>query len=219
MKVDQFLREISAASFENVFNPYSQQCSVFDGSDAPRVRRKLLRDILAAASTTGVDSIWLGRDLGYRGGRRTGLALTDDVHLSEHAGRWGIEVNRPTKGEAVSERTAAVVWSVLSSITCPVFLWNVFPFHPYMPEDPFSNRNHNARERAAGEKLLISLIDLLKPTKIVAIGNDAETVVKKVGRGLDVVKVRHPSYGGQTDFVKQVQGIYEGTNWLQGRLI
>jgi len=29
----------------------------------------------------GSNTIWMGRDLGYRGGRRTGLALTDEAHL------------------------------------------------------------------------------------------------------------------------------------------
>ena len=120
-----------ALDFENTFNPYSKRCAVYDLDDAPRRRAHALQAMLDAATRVEVDSIWIGRDLGYRGGRRTGLALTDDVHISTHAKRWGVTVERPTKGEALAERTAAVIWSVLSRVEASIFLWNVFPLHPH----------------------------------------------------------------------------------------
>jgi hypothetical protein len=219
MNAEYFIKEISSLSFENAFNPYSERCEVYDYSDAPQRRRALLLKILNAASGMEVDSIWIGRDLGYRGGRRTGLALTDDVHFSHHAERWGIKVDRPTKGQAVPERTAAVIWSVLSLISSPVFLWNVFPLHPYEAGDPFTNRAHNVKERIAGEELLALLIEFLKPKRIIAIGNDAEKTANKIAGGLDVIKVRHPSYGGQSDFLRQTHEIYAIRMHKQAQLI
>lgn len=209
MKAENFVKEICSLSFEHTFNPYSDRCEVYDYSDAPQKRKALLLKILTVASNVEVDAIWVGRDLGYRGGRRTGLALTDDIHLSNHVERWGVKVDRLTKGQAVPERTAAVIWSVLSLISNPVFLWNVFPLHPYEAGDPFSNRAHNVKERIAGEELLALLIDFLRPKRIVAIGNDAEkTVSRIVQTNIDVIKVRHPSYGGQTDFLNQIHECY-----------
>jgi len=164
--------------------------------------------MLKAAGEVEVDSIWIGRDLGYRGGRRTGLALTDDVHFFDHAERWGVEVDRPTKGQAVPERTAAVIWSILSQIENPVFLWNVFPLHPYEEGDPFSNRTHNSKERAAGEELLSLLIKILNPKRVVAIGNDAEKAAVRIMENAEIVKVRHPSYGGQNTFLSQMESLY-----------
>lgn len=70
----------------------------------------------------GATALWIGRDLGYRGGRRTGLALTDDVHASHHARRWEIQMESPTVGTAVAERTAAVVWGMLDRISARIFL-------------------------------------------------------------------------------------------------
>ncbi|WP_354200651.1 uracil-DNA glycosylase [Bradyrhizobium sp. JR4.1] len=164
--------------------------------------------MLEAATKSEVDSLWVGRDLGYRGGRRTGLALTDDVHMDLHARRWNLSITRPTKGQAVSERTAAVIWSVLDSIASPVFLWNVFPLHPHEPEEPFSNRSHNAKERAAGEEILADLVRLLAPKRIIAIGNDAARSAARISRNQLTIQVRHPSYGGQTEFLTQIKGLY-----------
>lgn len=180
MKPIHFVGALGALDFENTFNPYTNRCAVHDLDDAPRRRSKSLHAMIEAAAEREIDSIWIGRDLGYRGGRRTGLALTDDVHLYAHAQRWGVSVERPTKGQAVAERTAAVIWSILSHIRAPVFLWNVFPLHPHEPDDPFSNRSHNSRERRAGEELLFQLILLLKPRRLIAIGTEAALTANRL---------------------------------------
>jgi hypothetical protein len=204
-----FVRSIQKVKFANVFNPYSDRCAVHDLDDAPDRRTKALLGMLEAAATTDVDALWIGRDLGYRGGRRTGLALTDDVHLSIHATRWNISVERATAGSMIAERTAAVIWSLLASVRAHVFLWNVFPFHPHDPHDPFTNRSHNSRERAAGEAILAELIVLLRPRRLVCIGNDAAKAALRLAGLADVVQVRHPSYGGQRDFLRQMGCLYD----------
>ncbi len=209
MRPVRFVEALGALDFQNTFNPYSNRCAVHDLDDAPRRRSQTLRSMLEVAITLEIDSIWIGRDLGYRGGRRTGLALTDDVHIHAHAARWGVTIERPTKGEAVAERTAAVLWRVLAQIEASVFLWNVFPLHPHESDDPFSNRSHNSRERRAGEELLFQLILLLKPCRLIAIGNDAARAAHRLGDRHEVVQVRHPSYGGQTEFSKQISELYD----------
>ena len=209
MKTEQFVRELSELNFDNVFNPYSDRCVVHDLDDAPKRRLQTLLTVIEVATEQDIDSIWIGRDLGYRGGRRTGLAFTDDAHINEHVSRWELSTQRATRGEVVAERTAAVIWRVLAQIEVSVFLWNVFPLHPHEPDSPFSNRSHNSFERRIGEEFLSELILLLKPLRLVAVGNDAARTAYRLSEQHRVIKVRHPSYGGQREFVAQMKESYE----------
>ena len=209
MSPAHFVKRLKGLKFKDTFNPYSDRCQVHDMHDAPRRRSRALRHMLETAAKREIDSLWIGRDLGYRGGRRTGLALTDDVHILAYAERWGVSIERPTKGELVAERSATVIWNVLSQIEVRVFLWNVFPLHPHESENPFSNRSHNSHERRVGEELLVELIHLLKPRRLIAIGNDAAQTAHRLSDQHRVVQVRHPSYGGQTQFVAQMSKLYD----------
>lgn len=208
MSPAHFLKALQHLQFDHVFNPYTDRCPVHDREDAPERRSEVLLAVLEAAAGRPVDALWIGRDYSYRGGRRTGLAFTDDEHLDEHAGRWGLTAQRPVRGAVVRELSARVVWNVLSRIEATVFLWNVFPFHPHQPDNPFSNRSHVAVERRSGQNLLEQLVRLLDPAAIIAIGNDAEKAARRLAGPAEVVKVRHPSYGGQTEFLAGMEAYY-----------
>jgi hypothetical protein len=60
-----------------------------------------------------------------------------------------------------------------------------------------------------GEAILAELILILRPRRLVSIGNDAAKTASRVAGLADVVKVRHPSYGGQRDFVNQIGCLYD----------
>jgi hypothetical protein len=211
MQPVEFVTQLSAVRFEHTFNPYADECVVHDLEDAARNRAAALVAILNAACAVEIDSLWIGRDLGYRGGRRTGLALTDDIHVTPHARRWNLPLTRHTGGLPVSERTASIIWGMLDQISAPIFLWNVFPLHPHERDAPFTNRLHNVRERRTGEAILSQLVHMLRPKRIVALGNDADVAARRFEGLCQVVKARHPSYGGQSEFVKQIRGLYQLT--------
>jgi len=202
-----FATTLSHTRLPSVFNPYGDCCPVHDHPDAARVRKRNLVRCLEAALAARVDTIWIARDLGYRGGRRTGVPLTDEIHLDQ-AGAFlgGITLNRATRGPVAAERTAAIVWSVLSRIGEHAVLWNIFPLHPHAEDDPFSNRCHTRAERKATWPLLTALIAMIQPRRIVAIGRDAGLAL--AGIDIPVQVVRHPSYGGQAEFVAGIHEIY-----------
>jgi hypothetical protein len=97
---------------------------------------------------------------------------------------------------------------MLDGINARIFLWNVFPLHPHEPGEPFTNRQHDARERRTGENLLADLVTLLRPSRLIAIGNDAAVSAARIAGQTPIVCVRHPSYGGQTQFVRQLKELY-----------
>ena len=202
-----FAAALSQVSMPLVFNPYMDCCAVHDLPAAASIRRGNLQRFLESSMDARVDTIWIARDLGYRGGRRTGVPLTDEIHL-EKAGvlSGGIRLNRATVGPLVAERTATVIWNVLAEVREPTMLWNVFPFHPYAEGDSFSNRCHTKAEREATWPLLTALLSMIKPRRIVAIGRDAEIALSDLE--IPVNLVRHPSYGGQNEFISGVRKIY-----------
>ena len=208
MTPSSFVKALQDLESDHVFNPYKDRCPVYDREDAPQQRSKILLSVLEAALAQPLEALWLGRDFGYRGGRRTGLAFTDDEHLPEHAGRWGLTLQNATRGGMAGERSARAVWNVLSRVDAPVFLWNVFPLHPHDPDNPFSNRKHNARERASGEGILSQLVHMLEPSRIVAVGRDAACTASRLFGRYEILAVSHPSHGGQKIFTDRMSEWY-----------
>jgi len=199
MNSRKFVAALSEIHLDNVFNPYSDHCPVHDLATGPSVRRNNLRSYLTAVETLGTDTIWMGRDLGYRGGRRTGLALTDEGHLGNLAASYpGTLPARATRGPAVIERTASEIWAALDQIKRPPLLWNVFPFHPHEFDKPFTNRRFKTSELAQVNELNHQLIRWQGIRRIVCIGRDAAEYA--TGFGVEVECIRHPSYGGIKDF-------------------
>lgn len=206
MRIERFLNGLSGVRLDAVFNPYADRCPASDLSAAPAIRKANLQAYMRAAEDV-ISSVWFGRDLGYRGGRRTGLALTDERHLGNFSRRYGgVAVAQATSGPPMAERTATIVWDAINRLPAPPFLWNVFPFHPHERHDPMSNRCHTAAERRLCLPLIEEFLDWLRPTTIVAIGNDARKTLSELGYGCRYV--RHPSYGGQADFLRGIEEIY-----------
>ena len=235
MNAELFVNYLSQITFNSVFNPYRDLCDEHDHSESPAIRRLNLQRYLDAAVNCGVESVWLGRDCGYRGGRRTGIALTDEINLEALDYMFGISglvkatIGEPVKertatevwedhmlgisglvkatiGEPVKERTATEVWKIIREVDAKVFLWNIFPFHPFEDGNPMSNRRHSAREFNECKELLCCLLEWLQPKMIVAIGADAHKALSRLK--FKASPVRHPSYGGHLEFANGIRQLY-----------
>lgn len=207
MNVKSFVGELASVRLPNVFNPYSDTCALHDLPKAAALRRQNLVSLLLSLLDLGSDTVWMGRDLGYRGGRRTGLALTDEAHLPWVARVYrGASAVRATSGEAVAERTAAEIWGALPQLDIPPLLWNVFPFHPHEDGDGMSNRKFSMSELAQAEELNAQLFEGLGIRRAISIGQDAASYAQRFG--LKVSTVRHPSYGGTSEFRAGIAAIY-----------
>lgn len=207
MSIDELVQSIAAISLPNVFNPYSDVCEIHDNAMSPIIRCQNLKNLLQVSVESNVSTMWFGRDLGYLGGRRTGVALTDEIHLSHHQKMFrDVDLRKATKSPVQGERTANMTWDYLNEIREPVFLWNIFPFHPHEQDNQLSNRCHTKKERHSVSHIIKGIIDLIAPEKVIAIGNDSYCGLSEME--VDSIKVRHPSYGGKSDFVDGLNLIY-----------
>jgi uracil-DNA glycosylase len=206
MTPERFVSDLARFHFASAFNPYSDHCPVHDAPNAPALRRHNLTNYLTGVLEMAPSTVWLGRDFGYRGGRRTGIALTDEFHLENLQQRMPIKnLVRATVGPVVKERTATEVWKAINLLSQPPVLWNVFPFHPFEEGDYFSNRSHTRSEFKSCSGILSVFLNWLKPKIIIALGADAHRAA--TGVGFDCILVRHPSYGGQADFAKGIRKV------------
>ena len=201
----QLVNELAQISMENVFNPYHDRCPFYDLADAPAIRRANLAAVVDAAIDRGCAELWVGLELGARGGRRTGLPLTDELMMNHCTAYWGIHgLRRATRGDAVQEQTARFVWSAVSGRQRTVFFWNAFPFHSHMPGS-ITNRGHTLAERLAVPPILPWLVEILGVNRIVALGRAAEQAV--ADHGLLARYVRHPGRGGGAAFLDAIRQV------------
>src|SRR5438045_3471112 len=112
MTVDVFVEQLSGITLSGVFNPYRDVCSTCDSANSPKIRKQNVSLFLQTMIDKGARSLWLGRDLGYLGGRRTGIPLTDEFHLPVLSSSFGIAgIAKATIDiDPKKERTAAAVW-------------------------------------------------------------------------------------------------------------
>ena len=204
-----FIDRLAEVEISNVFNPYRHRCDVHDLDNAAPIRRNNLEIVLKARHAMSVDSIWFGRDLGYRGGRRTGLALTDEVTMHTMVGPLGmpLRIAKATHGTPIAERTAAVIWNLIKRLPRAPMLWNAFPFHPHEREAHFTNRAHTARERRETAWSIEALVERFNGPKLIAIGNDASKALSDLGFTHE--NARHPSYGGQREFIETMERLHD----------
>ncbi len=207
MNSQAFVEQLSKLSFPNVFNQYSDICDQCDHASSPIIRQSNLRMYLDTMLSLGVEGIWIGRDCGYRGARRTGIALTDEISMALLESRFKVHgLAKATAGKPIKERTSTEIWKALSMINTAAFLWNVFPFHPFEAENPLSNRCHSIREFDECQDILQNILRMLKPRFVVAVGSEAQRNISRLG--FKSTRVRHPSYGGSQQFLHEILSIY-----------
>ncbi len=175
---------------------------------ANEIRRRNLRLYLDQMAQIGPRTLLIGEAVSYRGGRLTGIAF-----VSESVMLAGVETTsgrilgadhgyrKATTGPKLStEASATMVWGTIRTIAPLPLLWNAFPFHPFTPGNPLSNRAPRAAELQIGARFIAKLMDLFAFEQIVAIGNSASSSLRQMN--IEHTLVRHPSMGGKNLFVE-----------------
>lgn len=203
-KIERLIETIKSTCFENVFNPYVHNCREHDNANSCSIREKNLKIYLNQQLKLSPKVVWVGRDLGYRGGRRTGIPLTDEMHLGTlNQALNTTKITKATVTDPLKEMTAREIWKLASCFSFPPFLWNVFPFHPYVENEPMTNRSHSKTEYLSSKIILEQILDIFQFDLYFALGRDAYAGLDDLG--LKPIYVRHPSHGGQKEFNKTIK--------------
>ena len=198
-----FIAKLANYQGENIFNPYKDVCWEHDKDQtAPQKRQENLLEVLKFFEDNQCDALWVGLALGYKGGRNTGLAFTDEYNIGKASGVYKTQLLTTQKGHSLQkENTANCIWDILPDLQEKIFMWNAFPMHPHHKNKPNSNRNPISTEFQFGAECLKDLCRILQPKSLLAIGRDAYFLMK--GRAYNqypIDVVRHPSFGGVNIF-------------------
>lgn len=147
-------------------------------------------------------ALLVGEAPGYRGCRLTGIPFSSGELLLGGQHRFFREL-APRLDIAVIEKeaSASMVWECLERRRNLPLFWNTFPFHPHREGKAQSNRAPVAQEIREGRHYLEMLIEIYQPQCFAAVGRAAENALGLLFPAQKVRYIRHPSYGGKSDFV------------------
>jgi hypothetical protein len=215
-RFDRFVSDLRSIELsERATNQFSHTTGDLQGN---AVRRRNLRLYLGEMEVIEPRTLLIGEAVSYRGGRLTGIAfVSESVMLGGVDTRSGRILGadhgyrKATPGPKLStEASATMVWETIRDIHPLPLLWNAFPFHPFGPDSPDSNRAPSAGELLIGQTFIERLLSLFAFDRIVAIGNHASLSLQRMD--IEHTKVRHPSQGGKNLFVEGMARLSQTRN-------
>lgn len=183
-----------------VSNPYLQQ----DIADNLRLYFKEMLKL------KGRRILLVGEALGYKGGNITGIPFSSGKTFARFDHPLLNKIAKQLKlSKLESENTATIVWEYLSKKSETPLFWNSFPFHPHPKGNKNKNRAPTAKEVEAGIVYLKKLHSIYKPKLVAGIGGKGVECAQKAFPEQDIIYIRHPSYGGKSDFIDGMDSIIE----------
>jgi len=193
LKIESFVKRLSRLpTLAHATNPYSREAL------ASNLRNYL--SLLLSFPYSG--HLLVGEAPGYKGCAKCGIPFTSERVLSQNNHPFILALReRITITGSATEVTATKVWNQLDGkLTVPAF-WNVFPFHPWVPGNVAKNRKPNPAETEIGMPYLDTVVDILRPHTIVAVGQVANRVLQYRYPKLRYASFSHPSMGGYQGFL------------------
>ena len=187
-----------------------------DAHDPGGWRKKRLRRFLEIPRDGHPLVLFVGISPGKNGAAVSGVGFSSKKTFSDTSDPRLVSVGEVTKwvsigGGAVAdtEPTATHFWKVVgpafAGIPLPV-TWNAVPFWTYETKNRVAENRSKLlpNEVAEGKPFLAEILDMFKFNKVVAVGGEPSRLLHQVR--VKHIKVRHPSYGGASDFSKGVNG-------------
>jgi len=196
----KIINELKKTSSSNtIFNPYK--------NDKIANNLKLYFEYLYKNNHNNI--LLIGEAPGYKGCRITGIPFTSgELFINSE-----IKIFKDLKDNIFlekidNENTATIIWDYLENKDNLPILWNAFPFHPFNADNQKSNRAPNNEEIQQGKYYIQELIKIFNPKIIASIGRKGEKVLKDLYPKNNIKYIRHPSYGGKSDFIQGMNEVY-----------
>lgn len=221
-QIDEFIDALRDMPGGDLFNPWWQNDPENDDyTNSSEIRRHQLKFYLYERLERS-RFLLIGEALGYQGGHFSGIAMTSERMLLGLQKQKGIlpehiftsmlpcrTSRREVREDGFNEPTATIVWSHLLAAGLNPYefaIWNAMPWHPYdRKKGMLSNRTPKDHEFLAGHARLNDLISIMRPEKIIAVGEKAATQLSIMT--IPFAKVRHPANGGAGKFREQFSAL------------
>ncbi|QBZ83123.1 putative uracil-DNA glycosylase [Hydrogenovibrio crunogenus] len=159
-------------------------------------------------SIDGKRVILVGEAPGYKGCKITGIPFTSGKVFEKVKHPLLLKIKEKlVLTEIEAENTATIVWNYLSTKTTTPLFWNSFPFHPHPEGNENKNRAPTDDEIEYGVMFLRTLYEIFKPELVAGIGNSGLNCAKRAFPGVSVKYIRHPSFGGKSEFIEGMNEI------------
>ena len=179
-------------SFSKVSNPYSN----------PSAQHNLGVYLSALCSHPYSGHLFVGEAPGHRGCAITGIPFTSERILRSrgHAFLNALFPALAPMGN-VTERSATIVWQQFAGKRSLPAFWNAFPLHPHPANVSNKNVSPTAVQILAGIPFLQTIVQILDPHTIVAVGGVAQSMAAQTFPHLHHISLLHPSYRGTAGFI------------------
>ena len=197
--VSTFIDELKKQeNTSTVSNPYLE----------PGVAENLEAYLETMISIDGKRILLVGEAPGYKGCKITGIPFTSGRIFEnvEHPVLSKIK-DRLILQKIEPENTATIVWNYLATKSNTPLFWNSFPYHPHPENNENKNRAPTDEEIENGVKFLHALNEIFKPEIIAGIGNSGVDCAKRAFPELEIKYIRHPSFGGKSEFIEGMNEI------------
>ncbi len=191
--IEEFIAELTKQkNTSTVTNPYLNQ----DIADNLRLYLNAMNKM------EGKRVLLVGEAPGYKGCKITGIPFTSGKAFERFDHPLLKEIGSRLKLSKIeSENTATIVWEYLSRKKDTPLFWNSFPFHPHPNGNENKNRAPTSGEVEIGINYLKKLRLIYKPEVVAGIGEKGVKCAKKAFPNETIVYIRHPSFGGKSEFI------------------
>lgn len=185
--IEELLNDLNMyKSSETVFNQYNSNGSI------PFHNLKIYLNI---ANCFQISNLFVDLSPGYKNSAVTGVPLTNKFILFNNqissplfGFRNGYKENIHKKRQA--DLSTTFFWTDLNKIDRTPLLWNCYPFHCHLKNDPHSNRHPSEDEIETGMVFLLNFLEIFRPKKIFAFGRTVSEILSM--RNINNTQLEHP---------------------------